>query len=167
MCARPVCESCGDPAIVHRSEHPAGAGVRIRHFCLKCSDASKLHPQGADRNAPHHLSDCAVLMGVGSAIVVLSLFADQIQSGHSAGFGWVQIAAGVIGLLLLFIGSVIRSPLLLALGSLIAVLALLADLVPFGNAPGFGSRQRTGVVFGSLVLATGMGLAIRRRFHPL
>ncbi len=75
---KPVCESCGEVAIVHiRNE--AARKVVVRHLCLRCADvednAAPLREPGLDLPA--------VVITVGLLVLVIRLFSDPLGFGSS------------------------------------------------------------------------------------
>lgn|GEM_PF-1330306 len=161
--ARPVCEKCGAPSVVHVSNQIPGKGLVIRHFCLRCAQTHDGLDVSATTEGEHRLSDAAALITAGTFILVLSLLADWLQLGGTEGFGYQQIGGVIVGGVLLLLGAIVRAPILLVFGLIIGVMSLLADRFPVGAAEGFGSNQIVGTLLGLVSIAAGVLSARRKR----
>jgi len=54
------------------------------------------------------------------------------------------------------------SSVLIALGAIMVVISLAADVLGIGNVPGFGWKQMLGTAFGIIVALVGVGLAMSK-----
>ena len=154
---QPVCEVCGAPAIVHFS---GGDTVgSFRHYCLQCADEMQAAPKPVDRS----LEQALALLVVGSFILGISVLADSLQFGVSAGFGWKQIAGLVLSGVLVLAGALMGVPAVLSVGLLFGGITILADWLGFGSDEGFGFQQMMGVVVGVCIILGGFVYAWTRR----
>lgn len=153
-----VCERCGRRAIVHI--RPDAAEETIRHLCLDCADAESTAQTLAKRD--RKLDHAAILVVVGSLVLVISLLADVLAFGSAEGFG-VQQAAGMgLGVFLFLIGVMARVPTVVVLGFITVAITLLADWLSLGDTEGFGTTQMLGTFLGLALIVAGL-LAGRRR----
>lgn len=154
---KPVCEHCGQPAVVHvTSEGPGGTGVR--HLCLNCADIEDTVAHREELG----LNRAAVLLAAGLMILTISLLADVLRFGQAEGFGYKQLIGLVLAVGGVLMGAVIRVPTLSAVGIVIGGLAIAADYAGFGSHPGFGWQQVAGAALGLILVAAGL-LKARRR----
>jgi len=154
----PVCQDCGAPANTHISS-VTGAGLGMEHLCNLCANTR----YSATRDDTHRRSRGVVLILVGSFVLFISLFADQLAFGHSDGFGWRQAAGFGVACLVFLIGTLVRVPALIVSGMGIGGVALLADWMQLGAMHGFGRQQAMGVLFGALMILVGIMVS---RPHP-
>lgn len=155
-----VCDRCGADANIHITDLVAGMPT-IRHFCRICADARGLtddRPRTKQRAAV-----ASVLATVGLFVLALSLFADIISVGDSAGFGWQQRSGMMVAGIILLLGAVTRTLTLVIVGVITVTLDLLADGLEFGSSPGFGWQQQTGVLVGLGLIFVGLMFTRRRR----
>lgn len=148
--SKPTCEKCGLPALVHvTNEVPTGA--TMRHLCLACADLE-------EQDVPHRdrfLHYGAILMSVGAVILVLSVLADYLKFGGSAGFGPKQEIGVGVAIVCFFTAALVRVPTLMVIGVFAGSLTILADVFQFGHDPGFGWHQGLGTFVGVTLLGTG------------
>ena len=124
----------------------------MEHLCNLCANTH----DSAMRDATHRRGRGVVLILVGSFVLFISLFADQLAFGHSDGFGWRQAAGLGVACLVFLIGTLVRVPALIVSGVAIGGVALLADWMQLGAMEGFGRQQTLGVMFGSLMILGGI-----------
>ena len=160
-----LCESCGAPAVVHVTKNVDGRPT-IRHFCSRCSrvESDRAHAEAAAVANRHHKRhqkrDLAlILVALGAQVAGLSLFADFLAVGGSAGFGAKQFIVLAIGGVLATVGAAMRGRLLFVIGVMFVGLTLLADWLAFGNRPGFGWMQLAGAIIGGAYVLAGLYLA--------
>jgi hypothetical protein len=155
---KPACERCGQPALVNITNDEAH-GITMRHFCLACAEAEEMEAEQRDQ----YLNYGAILISVGLFVLVLSVFADWLAFGHPlSGFAWKQRTGVALAGMLILTAAVVQIPTMLVIGVLFGTLTILADLLAFGQAPGFGWQQTLGTVLGLLLLLTGISEARRR-----
>ncbi len=148
--AKFVCEKCGAPALVNITNDEE-QGPTMRRLCLACADLEET--AGAERR--RHLNYGAILISAGAFVLLLSILADWL--GFDAGaFGWKQRGGLLLAGVLVTTAAIVQVPTLLVIGLLFGGLTLLADLVGFGNAPGFGLHQGIGTLLGVMLVAAGL-----------
>jgi hypothetical protein len=152
--AKPVCECCGAPAVVHIRNEVAGE-VIVRHFCLDCADAEA----NASPPRERRLNIPVALMIVGLIILLMSVFADALAFGSSRGFGWQQWSGVALAGLLTLAGAIMQIPTLLLIGLITGGVTVLADWLAFGSAPGFGWQQQLGSAVGVALIAASWAVA--------
>lgn len=156
-----VCNACGAPATTHISNVQKGRPI-MQHFCTECADARD--QSQAPPRQKRGMS--AVIITTGIFITCVSLFADRLGFGSSAGFGWRQQSGLILAGLLVLVGAVTRASTLIISGLSIGFLTVLADLLHFGNMPGFGWQQRLGTILGAAMILGGLTLVYPRRTKP-
>ena len=153
-----VCVVCGAQATTHISNVHKGRPT-MEHFCTECADK-----RGQPEFPPRQKRGMsAVIIVTGLFITGLSLSADRLGFGSSAGFGWRQQGGLVLAGLLVLVGAVTRASTLIISGLSIGFLTVLADLLNFGNMPGFGWQQRLGTIIGLAMILAGLALAYPKR----
>ena len=152
------CERCGAPADVHISDVTRGV-AQIRNFCAACVDELERGRATYRRRT----SESVTLIVFGFIVLGLSVLADYLPLGGAEGFGWRQRQGVVIGGILILLGAIVRARSILLIGVIMASVSMLADLLAFGSAEGFGSQQMFGAALGVAVVATGLWLARKRR----
>lgn len=116
-------------------------------------------PRAPDRSLEQSLA----MLAVGSFILAISLAADFLHFGGTAGFGWKQIAGLVLAAVLTLAGALMRVPAMLSVGLLFGGITILADWLGFGGDPGFGMQQGMGAIVGLCVILAGFVYARMRR----
>jgi len=161
--AKPYCEVCGEPAIVHISNEDANKAT-LRHLCLQCAaDEDDVQPR------EQMLNRAAVLLVVGLFILMISLFADVLAFGRSEGFGWQQQAGLALAAVLVLTAALMRIPTVLVIGLMIGAITVLADWLGLGNTEGFGMQQIAGSLLGLFLIGAGRLVARRGQYgdrHP-
>lgn len=147
---KPACERCGAVALVHITSE-AASEISVRHLCLRCADLEESAPAPRDR----YLHYGAILMSIGSIILIISLLADYLKFGNSEGFGPLQQLGLGMALICVFTAALIRVPTLMIIGLLGGLLTILADLFQFGHDAGFGWHQKLGAMVGAMLILSG------------
>lgn len=158
--APPACDVCGRPAVVHVLDRYLRGQPRLLRFCAACRARTHFGPAGAEAEAPRiRLSSLLALAGLACCLV--GVFGDSLVLPSRPGFGLVQGGGLLLGLLIFFVGGLLRADLIALAGVLLAGASLGADLLGVVRGPGFGYRQQLLTAFGLAVL--GLGLAARFR----
>ncbi len=160
---KPTCEQCGQLARVHISDQVPGQGKVMRHLCLPCAERIQQDAPLVEAAAAPPLSEAAVFLATGAFVTLLSAAADYIRLGEQAGFGWYQIAAIIISIILFLAGVVMRATSIAVIALLMGGITLFADWIKVGHVEGFGWHQRIGTATGVAVMLWGLWLARRRR----
>jgi hypothetical protein len=152
------CQICGQEARVHVTSEQTGQAT-VRHLCISCAAARSDIEQERYSAINHGF----VMICIGVFITLMSVFADSLRFGKSAGFGELQWTGLVLAIVLLLSGLVLRTLTVLMTGAVLGGITLLADWLSFGNSPGFGGQQVLGVILGSAMILFGLYLALRRQ----
>ncbi|HEY3241988.1 MAG TPA: hypothetical protein VGM03_01435 [Phycisphaerae bacterium] len=158
-----VCEKCRAPARVHRSIQVNGV-TSIRHLCLECADAEWMGSHGGAAGGsglPDRVELGAVLTGVGALIAAASISAQVLAFGHSAGFGWRQMAGVGVAILLVLVAALFRSLTLVAIGVVLGLMCLVGDDLAFASAAHAVWQRAAGCLLGIVLLLVG-GILTRR-----
>jgi hypothetical protein len=146
-----VCRRCGAP-LTPADAKPQPPGAIETSLCPQCaSDAASA--RSLQRGG---LNAAAVLLSVGAFVLFMSALADWFAFGSAEGFGWKQLLGLGLGGILFLTGAVTRVPTLFVIGLIFGLLALLADWLGFGSAPGFGWHQISGCVLGGVLITLGL-----------
>ncbi|MCC7292203.1 MAG: hypothetical protein IT449_09110 [Phycisphaerales bacterium] len=160
---KPTCEQCGQLARVHISDQVPGKGKVMRHLCLPCAERTQQDAPLVETAAAPPLSEAAVFLATGAFVTTLSASADYVRLGEQPGFGWYQIAAIFISIVLFLAGVVMRATSITLIALLMGGLTLFADWIKVGHVEGFGWHQRIGTATGVALMLWGLWLARRRR----
>jgi len=153
-----ICERCGAEARVHITSEQTGA-TGIRHLCFACVELER----AVRKRRKRAFNLGAVLMVLGGLSLLLCVFADYLAFGDSEGFGIWQMVGLVVAVVLTGVGAALRIPTVLVLGPCIGLLALLADWLGLGDAPGFGRQQATGCLLSVFLILLGLLIVILRK----
>ena len=155
------CERCDDEARVHVLEGYVDGKPVHRHLCSEC--ASTAYEQHIKSGAGHPRSRVSVgglLITAGLLLLALGITADWFGFKGSSGFGWIQQAGLLIGILGIIVGALLRIDLLVLGGTMLAAGAALADIQGAFGSPGLGSRQLALILVGTVCVLIGL---VRRR----
>lgn len=155
------CEICGAEARIHVSNDP-GAPGRVAHYCLECAEADDLQNVLGRRSR----NRSAVVMSLGLFVLLVSLVADSLNLGSEEGAGFRYVVILAVCSTLIGVGALTRTATVLIMGLAFTCVALLADLLSLGDAPGFGMQQRVGAAIGILIILGGF-FAFRKARRPV
>ena len=155
------CERCEGDARVHVLEGYV-AGRPVHHqLCSEC--ASTAYEQYLKNGAGHPRSRLGfgdLLIVAGAFFMVLGITADLFDYKGSIGFGWVQQAGLLIGILGIVVGALLRIDLLALGGTILLAGAMLADIYGTLGSPGIGLHQVALILIGIIGILIGL---LRRR----
>ncbi len=162
--AMPRCSTCADPARVSVLKgYDEGAPVRVE-YCSACADALYRRRRERVAGGKSKLNLSTIILITGLLLVSVGVFADYFGHQGSAGFGAYQVAAIVLGGLVVVLGALLRIDLFVIPGLVLSALGALADVFGHVGTPGFGWRQQIAVIAG-LVLVS-VALARRSGWLP-
>lgn len=154
------CDVCGRPAAVFVLDRYLRGQPRLLRFCCPCRSQAHFGPAGAEEEAPRiRLSSLLALVGLVFALI--GLFGDFLVLPSRPGFGLFQGGGVLLGILVFFIGGLLRADLVALGGLLLAGTAVFADVLGVTRGPGLGYKQELLVACG--LTAAGVGLAARFR----
>lgn len=154
-----ACETCGAPARVFVSNQLPGRGKVVRAFCIACADHAEQTCDLVQPAAPPPLSLAAVYIATGAFVAALCAAADWVRLGEQPGFGFYQLAALLVSVVLFLSGLVMRTPSVAFVAFLMAGLSAFADWIQIGLVEGFGWWQRIGTAVGIILILRGLWLA--------
>lgn len=136
----------------------------IRHLCLECADAEwMVVPDDRGRSLPDRVELGAVMAGMGAFVVAVSLSAQLLAFGSSAGFGWRQMAGLVVAGMLVLVAALFRSLTLVAIGVMIGLMCLEGDRLAFASAAHALWQRLIAAAAGMVLLLVGAVLTRRKR----
>lgn len=136
------CLVCGQTARVCILDGYRNSTPVYRRLCLGC-DARLAGFSGFELEKVSRRSRLRFyLLGLGGALAVVGLLADEIVLKPSSGFGFWQQSGVFLGLFCVMIGTLLRVETLALAGLATAALSALADVIgPIGEG-GLGWKQR-------------------------
>jgi hypothetical protein len=160
--AQSNCETCGQAARVRVHDGYRDGEPIIRAFCLPCAGdipARKLEAPRRKRLGLH------VLIGVTGIILgFVGLFADVVVPQAAPGFGIYQKSGVALGLVVIFLGSLLRVDVLALIGVFALVGAASIDHFGIVRKWGIGWEQQVLLVVAVACVAIGVfGQVMRRR----
>ena len=154
--AMPRCSACANPARVSVLKgYDEGAPVRVE-YCSACADALYSPHRERVARGKSKLNLSTIILIMGALLVSVGVFADDFGHQGSDGFGPYQVAAVVLGCLVVVLGALLRIDLLVVPGVVLAALGALADVFGRVGTPGFGWRQQIAVVAGVILVAVAL-----------
>lgn len=159
-----ICSRCGAPAKVHAlTGYRSGKPVHA-HFCLKCADSAyeEFLGAGSGPSRPRSRPSAGTLLILAGVLLALvGAVAGRLPFGGSAGFGMVQQIGGIVGVVLVLLGAVLRVDLVVVVGTVVIGLAVIGDFL--GGAGGASIAKMLLSVGGLALGFAGLGLRRMRR----
>lgn len=153
-----ICERCGAEARVHITSERTGS-TGIRHLCFTCVELER----AVKKRRKRAFNLGAVCVVLGAFLLLLCIFADYLGLGDSQGFGVWHTIGLAVAVVLTGAGAVLRIPTVLVIGPCLALLALLADHLGLGDAPGFGRQQALGCLISFFLILLGVLIVLLRK----
>ena len=144
-----ACDRCGRPRRVGILAGYVDGRPAYRSFCLACAEAAD---EERFRETPAQFRPqptlASLLIAAGLLLTLFGAAIDQFGVQTSVGFGAKQQAGLLIGVLIITLGALLRVDVLLTAGSILFVVAALADFVGELGTPGLGWQQGSAILVG-------------------
>lgn len=145
-----TCVRCEAPARVEVLQgYSQGQPVRVL-YCLSCAGVEQPLALHRVRLRRRRLTLPVLLAVCGVGLGLVAVFADALFPAAQSGFGRHQQIGVVVGALLVFFGTVLRTDVIGIIGTFIFLTALSADLFGEERSPGMGWKQQ--IIFGCALL---------------
>lgn len=161
---RKTCARCGAPARVCVLEGYRNGEPIMGYYCLNCP-VDPSHSHGVSGPARARLSVPVLICLAAMTLAVLGGGADIVTSEANPGFGWYQRMGVIAGIVLTFVGVLLRVDLLALGGVIIFGGALTFDFLSLGGSPGIGWKQQVLLVLSAVLLVTAVGIEITFRIR--
>lgn len=138
---RPRCARCAHAARVSVLTGYRKGEPQIEHFCLECVDTARRTL--SDRSLDERVSSGLPLVFFGALCGLLAFISDHVPgfAGEHPGVGSLQMLGLVLGVTALVLGAMLRIDPVAMSGAIVVALAISADFMTLGRAPGLGWKQ--------------------------